>query len=350
MSRLYSPYPHLQFPTALLPSTAHPLTPAFCASETPDYLDILGRLPTGTYLATPRGLLSLLATTIYLGQVGLMKEVLTTILRTIGPATICRYLNFAIGDGIGEEEWDGQTEQSAQGLESVARRFRSVSKTEVEAGGELLGAGLDSTRHRRSNRSSTDSTSSDVKVEDDDIITRDAGRKSSRPSPLSLGGSPNSATTEAEGEGLDQSHLPHFYGFASDKIGEACCCFLSRWGIDILHREVKLPAEHPDDDVPWRVFASGGVHAKFVRALLSSDSLFVKNEMERYSAARKILDLRRREWEEDSGGDLGVAASQTELDSEEDWEEDEVELEKVFTDGVYYTHMVSQQLSSRDEC
>lgn len=336
LSRLYSPYPHLQFPSALLPTPAHPLTPAFSSPDTPDYLDILDGLPTNTYLASPRLLLSLLATTIYLGQVGLMKEVLTTILRTIGPATICRYLNFAIGDGVGEEEWDGQTDEPAQGLGNVARHFRSVATLAEGGDDDLLGAGLNPSRHGRSNRSSTDSTGSNVKVEDDEIITRDSGRRSSRPSPLSFGGSPSSAGAETDG---GDTHLPHFYGFASDKIGEACCCFLSRWGLDILDRESKLPLP-TEGDVPWRVFASGGMHAKFVRALLSSDSLFVKNEMERYNAARKVLDLRRREWEEDCAGDLGVAPGQAEMDSEEDWEEDEVELEKVFTDGIYYTHMV----------
>lgn len=264
-----------------------------------------------------------------------MKEVLTIILRTVGPWTLCRYLNFAIGEGIGEEEWRGQAKEPAWGLQRVARSFR------IEEDGE----GPADTRNRmRSARSSTDSTGSSIKIEDDEQILRDAGRnrRASRPSPLSFGDSPssNSVLGESIEEEDIQSQLPHFYGFASDKIGEACCCFLTRWGLDILRRELKFgnPAE-TGKQPPWRVFASGGLHAKFIRALLSSDQLFVKDEMDRYKAARKVLDLRRREWEEDSAGDLGTSA-QNELDSEGEEEEDEIEMEKVFTDGIYYTHMV----------
>lgn len=334
LSRLYSPYPHLEFPSFLIPTPSDPLTPAFNDSVDPFVLDSDHR-SMGTHFETsPRILLSLLATTIYLGQVDLMKEVLTMILRTVGPWTICRYLNFAIGDGLGDEEWTGQTKEPAWGIDRVARHCYVEDEDSV-----------DSQNRRRSARSSTDSTSSNIKMEDEDVILRDAGRsrRRSRPSPLSFDNSPTSSNhlDDSYEEEEAEAHLPHFYGFASDKIGEACCCFLTRWGLDILNREIKFPnpieaARSP----PWRVFASGGLHAKFIRALLSSDSLFVKDELDRYKAARKVLDLRRREWEEDSAGDLGVS-QQIESDSEgEEEEEDEVELEKVFTDGVYYTHMV----------
>lgn len=286
-----------------------------------------------TFETTPRLLLSLLATTTYLGQVDLMKEVLTMILRTVGPWTICRYLNFAIGDGLGPEEWIGQAREPTYGIEQVARRLH------FEEDGEVA----DLTPARPwSARSSIDS---DTKVEDDEQIVRDAGRnrRTSRPSPLSFGDSPSSTSQLEDDSAEDEeigAHLPHFYGFASDKIGEACCCFLTRWGVDILHREMTFAdIAKSGRQPPWRVFATGGLHAKFIRALLSSDQLFVKDEMDRYKAARKILELRRREWQEDSVGDLGVS-NQNELDSEEEEEEDEVELEKVFTDGIYYTHMV----------
>jgi hypothetical protein len=93
------------------------------------------------------------------------------------------------------------------------------------------------------------------------------------------------------------------------------------------------------------VFGKGGLHAKFIRALLSSDSFFVESEMGRYKAARKVLELRRRAREDISAGDLGASPSsipigEGEDEDDEEWE-DEEEMEKVFTDGIYYTHMVS---------
>jgi hypothetical protein len=58
------------------------------------------------------------------------------------------------------------------------------------------------------------------------------------------------------------------------------------------------------------------------------------------------LELRRRAREDVSAGDLGASPSsiligEGEDEDDEDWE-DEEEMEKVFTDGIYYTHMVSR--------
>lgn len=336
LSRLYSGYPEFRLPAALVPTPCYPLSPVFSQHPMPDYRAAAESMPPHSYLATPRLLLSLLATTNYLGQTGLMNEVLHTILRTIGPATLRRYLNFAIGDGIGEEEWDGQTGEAAHEIEHVARRFtlRPADDDNVTGGDQRI----------RSARSSTDSTGSNTKLvveDDEEFIVRDSNRRTSRPSPLSLG------DTSHDEDADNHEGMPHFYGFPADKIGEACCCFLSRWGLDILNQEIKHDSSsNPNTQTPWRVFAAGGIHAKFLRALLSSDALFVKNEMERYQTARKVLDLRRRDWEGASAeaGDLGVAApahSDESSQGDEEWEEDEVELEKVFTDGIYYTHMVS---------
>jgi hypothetical protein len=199
-----------------------------------------------------------------------------------------------------------------------------------------------SPRKGRRARSSTDSAMSTAKSDDEELKSEGPGhglglgssRRRSKPSPLSF---EPSSPLDSHLEEEDEEGLPHFYGFASDKIGEACCCFLTRWGREILYQEIKLDEEEP----PWRVFARGGIHAKFVRALLSSDSLFVNNEMDRYRAARKVLDLRRRGKEDE--GDLGMShmsIGDDGEDDESDWE-DEEELEKVFTDGIYYTHMVS---------
>jgi hypothetical protein len=337
LSRLYSPFPQLQFPVALIPTPLHPLSPCFAGDIDISYPDIIASLPPRTQLATPRLLLSLLATTIYLGHASLLREVLSLILRTIGPGTLERYLSFAVGDGIGDEEWDGQAEEGARGLEDVAKPLAPGMKDDS--------AGSSPRKGRRA-RNSTDSAISSVKSDDEELKSEGPGhglglglgngRRRSKPSPLSF--EPSSPLDSHE---TDDEALPHFYGFASDKIGEACCCFLTRWGTEILYQEAKLDEQEP----LWRVFARGGIHAKFVRALLSSDSLFVSNEMDRYRAARKVLDLRRRGKEDE--GDLGMSHLSMGTGSEEDdsdWE-DEEELEKVFTDGIYYTHMVCPLLS-----
>ena len=135
--------------------------------------------------------------------------------------------------------------------------------------------------------------------------------------------------------------MPHFYGFASNKLGEACTCWLGRWGVDILNIELSLPS------LPAvRIWTHRGLPASFVRAVLSADTFFVKDEMERYTFARKVLDLRRKGWEVEmeGQGDLSMSESIAETEGEgwDLWEEDEEELAKVFADGVYYTHMVGR--------
>ena len=114
----------------------------------------------------------------------------------------------------------------------------------------------------------------------------------------------------------------------------------------MLDVELTLPSPPP-----IRIWAHRGLPANFVRAVLSADTFFVKDEMERYTFARKVLDLRRKGWEVEmeGKGDLSIHESIAESEEEgwELWEEDEEELAKVFADGVYYTHMVSLRTFSR---
>ena len=77
LSRLYSPHPRLHFPLALLPSPQYPLTPTYPSLfPPPNYTTLSASLPPLSILATPHLLLSLLATTIYLGHTSLMREAL----------------------------------------------------------------------------------------------------------------------------------------------------------------------------------------------------------------------------------------------------------------------------------
>lgn len=335
LSRLYSSYPHLHFPSILLPTPQHPLTPSFPprASEDPTSLrSIQDSIPPHSVLATPRLLLSILATTIYLGHSTLMREVLAMIPRTVGPATVGRYLAFAVGDGIGDEEWGGQTEEGSKGLEDVAKRLDIRRESDIST---------------TSNEQETlnNSHSSSHSLSDD-------GTKCGHEPAVNVNTSEGSTPTVSHAFNFARSGsrpasiaesinaLPHFYGFASNKIGEACACWLARWGVDLLDIELASPTLTP-------IWSHRGLPADFLRAVLSADTLFVRDEMERYTVTRRVLDLRRRGWEEEmeSKGDISVAESMAETEGWDAWEADEEELARVFADGIYYTHMVSYQSS-----
>ncbi|KAF8323016.1 hypothetical protein DL93DRAFT_2092754 [Clavulina sp. PMI_390] len=96
------------------------------------------KVPSDQHPATPRFLLSLLATATYLGMPSVASEALGLIMLSIGPWTVTRYLNFALGKGIGldaDREFDDAESAystagnaalnddilSAKGLEHVAQ-------------------------------------------------------------------------------------------------------------------------------------------------------------------------------------------------------------------------------------
>ena len=108
IARLYGGGPTLHLPPELIPSASQPLTPAFSLSPNSPPSSLRGSIPAGHQAATPRFLLSLLATATFLGMPAAAAHALQLILASVGPFTAVRYLNFAIGKGIGpsEEEED----------------------------------------------------------------------------------------------------------------------------------------------------------------------------------------------------------------------------------------------------
>ncbi|WWC86210.1 uncharacterized protein L201_001083 [Kwoniella dendrophila CBS 6074] len=347
LSRLYSSYPQLQFPTDLLPTATHPLTPSFPKiTSTPDYPTLQALLSPKAHLATPRLLLSLLATTTYLGHGVLMREVLTLILRTVGPLTVCRYLSFAIGDGIGEEEYTGQTQGGVRSLMHVAKTIRDdgdISFASRQTSDEdLVEEALHSSEHTP--RSSSDSG---IKLSDS---SEDSIRHGGIPIPsLQFPSRTNSMRSTRTTDDpfsttpIDTESLPHYYGVVGNRIGEACCCWLARWGVDILAAELEVSSP------AYKIWSYGGLPANLVRAIISSDYFFVLNEMERYRFARKVSDLRRSGWDEqmEDGGDLSSAGGGVEPDDGwEEWEEEESQLLKTFAEGIYYCHMTFEDLST----
>jgi hypothetical protein len=283
-----------------------------------------------THLVTPRLLLSLLAATSYLGFNSLMRETLSTILRTIGPLTVARYLDFAIGLGIGPEEWEGQNSEGAKGLSEVAihidRRestLFALSRLSISEGDESI---TKSGEEEDAKVGHVSSKQREATMHPSD----DHSARFKRQSVSSL---------QSDSMAMDDHDHSHFYGFSSNKIGEACVSWLARWGLEVI--ELEMSAK-PTDDRSWCVWSYGGIPAKFIRALLSSDLLFISNELERYNAARSVVELRRKGWElETVSGDRGdmsqLSSSSTRY---VDWDEDEVELAGVFESGIYYTHMV----------
>lgn len=354
LQRLYSSYPQLHFPVSLLPTAAQPLTPSFPPppeGKFPSLQSASQGLPEHTQLVTPRLLLSLLATATYLGQQYLLREVLAIVLRTVCPQTVNRYLYFAIGHGIGEEEWINQDEEGARGMESVAK---TVASGFVNSSADDWSSmeGSDESRPGRVPRLSTDSNSSSysddgpsvMKVEGDSSVksvTRSDSVRSTATVRPGQSGLAALSTPTVEEEGPEDYVMPHFYGFVSDRIGEACVCWLARWGMDVLRIEEQLAEVDPQHDGPL-VWAQGGVPANFVAAVLSSDALFVPNEIERYRMTRRVLELRRASWQAMIEEEQSRAPSVvSEPESIEGWDEDERELAKVFVEGIYYSHMVS---------
>ncbi|KAJ7048143.1 hypothetical protein C8F01DRAFT_1214322 [Mycena amicta] len=245
ISRLYGGGPPLHIsPSSLIPSTSHPLTSAF-----PSASNIDTTTPAGHHPATPRFLLSLLATSVYLSMPTVAAQALSSILNTVGPTTVLLYLDFALGKAIPAPDPKHEPD-SAVGLENVAL-----------------------------------------------IVQEDSASLS------------NTSVYSIASETSQDTRKISYYGAISDKIGEAAACWLARWATDMLafeerkagaapspmtRRRAKSDAAVPDfSDVPT-IWDRGGLSLDWICALISSDTLFVRGERGRYDFARAVVELRRR--------------------------------------------------------
>ncbi|KAF8060968.1 hypothetical protein FPV67DRAFT_1423050 [Lyophyllum atratum] len=322
ISRLYGGGPPLSIAPSLIPSLSHPLTPSF-PNAPPPY-----KVPSDHHPATPRFLLSLLATAVYLSIPSLASQAMTDILSTVGPHTVMKYLNFALGSEFGILDYEPGEPEAAVGLESVAHIIeyeRSVAGTTSTKG--------------------SSSALGDYQIEKGD--------------PLEPQGTTSSTSydysDDYETEGAPKYPLYH-YGAISDKIGEACACWLARWGVDLLPYEERMDenASSKDRDSPVSsrkrsktvpsgsfspdgddslgksealsiplIWSRGGLNAKWVAAIVSADTFFVRGERERYEFARRVVELRRK------GGIVAV--------EEENWAQ-------LFDHGIYYANMTVEDL------
>lgn len=308
MSRLYGGGPPLHVSPNLVSTTNNPLTPPFSNAAVPE------DLPAGNHPATPRFLQSLLATAIYLSIPSVASQALSLILKTIGPTTVLQYLNFACGRTVDLYSQQALREpQAAVGLEHVAQLL-DQDETLINT---MQGLRNDSPPNNEKHEEDIDGLSHRVP------------------------GSSQSSDGEFD-ESTPQGPAPH-YGTISNKIGEACSCWLVRWAVDMLqfetHGDADVSSGPPDGRIrsksvsyitstiassspPLRMlplWGRKGLTAQWIAAIVSADTLFVKNERERYDFARSIVELRRKD---------GV------LDFEENiWA-------TMFARGIYYANMV----------
>jgi hypothetical protein len=264
--------------------------------------------PPGHHPATPRFLLSLLATAFYLSIPSLISQAYNSILSSVGPLTCIQYLNFALGQKISDPAPDEP--ESVIGLENLARPSEN--------------------NHPDISVQTTKGEESDL----DELIAHEGADMSS-----------NASSKE--------SHCKKYfyYGSISTRIGEAVACWLARWAPDILEweesqcqqassstcasssrsRSQTLPSDFASAqgrDMSFttpapRVFRRGGLSAEWVNALVSCDTLFVKGEWHRYNFAKRIVEMRRK--------------SGLESHEEEQWL-------KMFSEGIYYANMSNDDL------
>lgn len=340
IARLYGGGPPLFVDPAIVPTPSYPLTPSFPSPPLPTHV------PPGHQPATPRFLLSLLAVSTYLSIPSLTAEALSSVISTIGPFTVMDYLRFAYGEGIGppqEEDLDPLV-----GLEHVAQLVKTKP---TECTSQSIGSGTlaqDEGVESFSRNLETLSVGDQIHDSHEDTI-QSVGLSVEKEDPAELSSESGSSSPPGEtGPGLLFS-----YGAVSDKIGEACVCWLAKWGANVLVYEQqtaglgKQPVQFTPVTTPpraigrrstvsgWRtptsdvicslpsqfplIWRRGGLTAPWVRALVSSDLLFVKGERERYDLAKAVVELRRSE---------GIL------------KEEEGEWAKMFLDGIYYANMV----------
>lgn len=298
----------------LKPTPQYPLTPSYPTFEA-------ATAPAEAQVATPEFCVALVATAIYLGCPSIANRAISFVLASISPVNVSFFLRFALGEGLGNERcwWEGE-QDAAVGLEQLGVVMEKGLDTHVEATeSEPAQSGI-ATPLSASQENAVDRLSSL------DIQSR--------------------ADESAES---DEYYTPAFhYGAASDKvgvllfgvfiltanqIGEACVCWLSRWALDIIEIEDILvnnsgDITHPSGSIPFATWSLDGIPAKWIRAVMSSDSLFVPGgEWQRYKLAARIVELRRRQ----NKGALSYS--------------DECEFDTMFADGIYYTHMTFEQLS-----
>ncbi|KAJ1032618.1 hypothetical protein NDA16_000641 [Ustilago loliicola] len=290
IARLYGDGPKLVLPFWATPSSTHPFSPALTMrlSQSSELQLANLLIDKRSHPATPRFLLSLLATSIYLNIPSVTSQALTLVLCSVTPFTVIQYLRFAIGCGIEGtdlhrsasdemlhdlDEWDWELEGPARTLEEIARSDPSTSASVQQ---QNLPS---STSHNAtlsddfSNKLNVTSSSSGLKHASSTSPDRDnsRSRQSQSSYPEGLSGESRSQTPgrdekrsgkktagfrETGPVGLEihttDDIAPEYqYGLTADKIGEACVCWFARWGFDIFELECSMERERIIEIETW---------------------------------------------------------------------------------------------------
>ncbi|KEP54268.1 hypothetical protein V565_019840 [Rhizoctonia solani 123E] len=404
IARLYGGGPDLFVDQALLPSTKNP----FPITSPPT----LGSTPPGSHPATPRFLLSLLATSNYLNIPSVSSQALSLVLSTISPWTITRYFGFAIGHGIGLPE--GNEPEAAIGLDAIGQPAPAVvAKPSFHETIRI------------------DEVSPEEEEEDDDLV-KVGSLGNSAPSLLKDRAASSTSQQTFDNKSIYSEHgedaeQTFFYGVVGDKVGEACACWLTRWGADILALEEAVEARnHPpagstppkvatpfpklapsrgssrsfSNSVPAtfssfyanmylqtasssssslssssrrssnpqlypfpmppttsgkpgssgaslptvapRVWSRDGLPARWARAVMCADNLFVRGEWERFVYMTRVVELRRRQLAREAEAAKQDAAALKKIEHLQ--QSEEREWDEMFKAGVYYSHISLEEL------
>jgi hypothetical protein len=367
IATLYGAAPTLVLPSWSCPSPDYPLTSHFQPNLTTDSVNSptfsstspAERQEMSQHPATPRFLLSLIATATYLGIPSVSSQAFTLIFCSITPYTVSQYLRFSLGLGIlGAQEakdrqegshshWDWELEGPAWSLEGLSRRCRPsphpyTSMLERTGGLSMQDSEEDDEGKAGSDRSRSPTSSPSLSSSING--GKESSAKSFLPSLLS------------EREELSHHQGRFYYGAQSDKIGEACSCWLLRWGADILLVEEQLQLDEdnqelasyisnftlPRDVLPvprpitldepfcnvanvlsapqptvWCHPKIGGIPANWVRIIISSDSFWIRCEWDRYDVARRVIALRKGHLEDFVEADESAGEDEIGSDSHE---------------------------------
>jgi hypothetical protein len=185
-----------------------------------------------------------------------------------------------------------------------------------------------------------------------------------------VAGPPTAGSAGSENVSSESGRV-YDYGSLSEKIGEACACYLAKWGVShILPVEeatiglgatsstygLRHPISYPRDDnlspdvralldrEPWlksppqeelRIWAYGGMPIDWVKGVLASDALFLGSqstrdkgsEWDRYQVIKRVVELRRATRQRDDT-DLSSEVEKGKLKGEEKEVDEESESQK----------------------
>lgn len=366
--------------------------------EKPPDEGILGALESGgVHWATPRFLLSLLATSTYLGVPAVTSLSLTLILASFTPYTATAYLRFGLGLGIlpgsTMDDSGGDVEeelvQPLAGRQSMSCPARYSGRTEpspVSPSAPLF-YGPATEKIKEAALCWLARWASDLWQWERDVLKYATGHCfssfsscSSATASASTGSSfsPQPPRMPSQNSARSSHRQSNSAVSNSRAIDEADS---SGWGSTSATDEAKsrqMAAPPPPYPIIWGFDPHRGIPSSTVRTLISSDSFYIQSEWDRYHLARHVvherrkgkmewmdlsfqhpkrLDNERRKQRHGSGGSYGDRPNEgpepgVDPEAKPDFDVDEEEYRRLFAEGVYYTHMNFEQLSmiAKDIC